>query len=149
MRVVQLIDSLEPGGAERMAVNLANVLAEKLEFSGLIATRKEGDLKLSIKSNVEYKFLKKKRKIDFNSVLNLRKFVKSNNVSFIHAHSSSFFLAFLLKLTYPKIKIVWHDHYGNSEFLEKRSFRALKITSLLFFGIISVNERLKKSTKII
>lgn len=143
MRIVQLIDSLEPGGAERMAVNLANLLANKFEFSGLIATRKEGDLKLSIKSNVEYKFLKKKRKIDFNSVFTLRNFVKSNRVSFIHAHSSSFFLAFLLKLTYPKIKIIWHDHYGDSEFLKKRPTRVLKLTSLLFFGVISVNERLK------
>lgn len=144
MRVIQLIDSLEPGGAERMAVNLANILAEKIEFSGLIATRNEGDLKLSIKPNVKYKFLKKKRKIDFNSVLSLRSYVKLNSVKFIHAHSSSFFLATLVKLTYPKIKIIWHDHYGNSEFLEKRSFKIIKLSSLLFFGVIAVNDKLKK-----
>ena len=42
MRIVQLIDSLEAGGAERMAVNLANGLAKQVEFSGLISTRKEG-----------------------------------------------------------------------------------------------------------
>lgn len=144
MRVVQLIDSLEPGGAERMAVNLANVLAEKIEFSGLIATRNEGDLKFSLKPNVKYEFLKKKRKIDFSSILSLRKFIKVNRVAFIHAHSSSFFLATLLKITYPKIKIIWHDHYGNSEFLKERPFKLLKISSLLFFGVISVNEKLKK-----
>lgn len=144
MRVVQLIDSLEPGGAERMAVNLANVLAEKIEFSGLIATRNEGDLKFSIKPTVKYEFLKKKRKIDFHSVFSLRKFIKANSVSYIHAHSSSFFLATLVKITYPKIKIIWHDHYGNSEFLKKRPFKILKVSSLLFFGVISVNEKLKK-----
>lgn len=144
MRIVQLIDSLEPGGAERMAVNLANVLAEKIEFSGLIATRNEGDLKFSIKPNVKYKFLKKKRKIDFNSVFSLRRFVKINKVSFIHAHSSSFFLATLLKITYPKIKIIWHDHYGNSEFLKERPFGTIKFASLFFFSVISVNEKLKK-----
>jgi glycosyltransferase involved in cell wall biosynthesis len=144
MRIVQLIDSLEPGGAERMAVNLANVLVEKIEFSGLIATRKEGDLKLSLHPNVKYGFLKKKRKIEFRSVFRLRKFVKENRVEFIHAHSSSFFLATLLKITYPKIKIVWHDHYGNSEFLKERPFKTLQFASVLFFGVISVNEKLKK-----
>ena len=34
MRIIQLIDSLETGGAERMAVNYANALQSKIEFSG-------------------------------------------------------------------------------------------------------------------
>ena len=44
MRILQIIDSLEAGGAERMAVNYANALAITIEFSGLVATRKEGPL---------------------------------------------------------------------------------------------------------
>ena len=40
MRILQIIDSLEAGGAERMAVSYANALANEIEFSGLIATRK-------------------------------------------------------------------------------------------------------------
>ena len=35
MRIIQLIDSLAPGGAERMAVNYANALSDKVAFSGL------------------------------------------------------------------------------------------------------------------
>ena len=42
MRIVQLIDSLEAGGAERMAVNYANELAGQIDFSGLVVSRKEG-----------------------------------------------------------------------------------------------------------
>ena len=34
MRIVQLIDSLETGGAERMAVNYANSLSDTIDFSG-------------------------------------------------------------------------------------------------------------------
>ena len=63
MRIVQLIDSLEAGGAERMAVNYANVLAEQIEFSGLAATRKEGALLDQINSNVSYLFLNKKKQV--------------------------------------------------------------------------------------
>jgi hypothetical protein len=32
MRVLQIIDSLEAGGAERMAVNYANALANEIDF---------------------------------------------------------------------------------------------------------------------
>jgi len=143
MRIVQLIDSLEPGGAERMAVNLANVLADKIAFSGLIVSRNEGDLRRSITTNVKYYFLNKKRTIDIKAIFSLRKYVIENQVGYIHAHSSSFFLATLLKVVYPKIKIIWHDHYGNSEFLDQRPFYILKIASLLFSNIIVVNENLK------
>ena len=59
MRVVQIIDSLDIGGAEKMAVNYANALSEKLEFSGLVATRAEGNLKSQLNSSVSYFFLKK------------------------------------------------------------------------------------------
>ena len=36
MRIVQLIDSLDIGGAEKMAVSYANSLSKSIEFSGTI-----------------------------------------------------------------------------------------------------------------
>ena len=144
MRIVQIIDSLETGGAEKMAVNYANALAERIEFSGLIATRKEGLLKSQINENVVYFFLRRKRGFDVKAVFKLRNYLKKNKVQIIHAHSSSFFIAILTKLTMPKIKIVWHDHYGISQDLELRKNVILKFCSLLFLGIISVNLSLQK-----
>lgn len=147
MRIVQIIDSLETGGAERMAVNYANALSEKIEFSGLIASRKEGLLFNEINEKVSYLFLKKTKKIDFNAVLRLRKYLKNNKIDIIHAHSSSFFIAVLVKLTLLKVKIIWHDHYGISQDLNFRKSLGLKIGSILFTGIISVNSSLKDWAK--
>lgn len=144
MRIIQLIDSLVPGGAERMAVNYANALSEKVAFSGLVSTRKEGDLKKQLHPKVAYLFLDRKSTLDLKAIYKLRRYVVKHQVAFIHAHSSSFLLAIFLKLTYPKIKIVWHDHYGNSEFLLNRKKRLLQIGSLFFFRVITVNELLKK-----
>jgi glycosyltransferase involved in cell wall biosynthesis len=144
MRIIQIIDSLEPGGAERMAVNYANSLLDKIEFSGLVATRAEGSLKNKIDKNVDYFFLERKKTIDITALLKFKKIIKLNGVEIIHAHSSSCFFAFLLKLIYPKIKIIWHDHYGNSEFLYKRKKFLLKLQSILFEGIIVVNHDLKR-----
>jgi glycosyltransferase involved in cell wall biosynthesis len=143
MRILQIIDSLEAGGAERMAVNYANALVNEIEFSGLVVTRKEGPLLNQINSNVSYLFLNKKSIFDIQSVLKLRKFVIQNAVEIVHAHSTSFFLAFLLKLTYPKVKLIWHDHYGDSEFLSKRPSLSLKLVLPFFDGIIVVNQKLK------
>jgi len=147
MRIVQIIDSLETGGAERMAVNYANALSEKIEFSGLIASRKEGLLLNQIDKNVSYLFLKKKKKIDFGAVFRLRNYLKNNNIDIIHAHSSSFFMAVLVKIILPKIKIIWHDHYGISQDLSSRKNISLKVSSLFFTGIISVNSDLKNWAK--
>ena len=143
MRVVQLIDSLEAGGAERMAVNYANALADEIDFSGLVATRKEGSLKKQLAEKANYLFLNKKKTLDFQAVLKLRKYIVSNKIQIIQAHSTSFFLAVLVKLTLPRVKIIWHDHYGNSEFLEKRPKFLLQLQSPFFNGIIAVNEKLK------
>ena len=142
MRILQLIDSLEPGGAERMAINYANALADSIEFSALVTTRKEGALKSQIASGVSYLFLNRKKIIDLTAIFRLRKFVKTNDIQILHAHGTSFFLAVLLKLVIPSLKIIWHDHYGNSEFLAQRKSSVLKISSLFFNGIISVNSKL-------
>lgn len=143
MRIVQLIDSLVAGGSERMAVNYANALSETVVFSGLVVTRKEGALKNQLQPKVNYLFLDKKNILDCKAVLKFRKYIISNDVTIIQAHSSSFFLAVLVKLTLPTIKIIWHDHYGNSDFLQSRPRFFLKLFSFFFSGIIAVNKNLK------
>lgn len=143
MRIVQLIDSLEPGGAERMAVHYANALTKYIAFSGLVATRKEGALCSQIDAKVSYLYLNKKKTVDFKALFALRNYILQHKVTVIHAHGTSFFLAFLLKLMLPSLKLIWHDHYGNSEFLSKRPSGILRIILPFFNGIIAVNQKLK------
>lgn len=144
MRIVQIIDSLEGGGAERMAVNYANALLGKVAFSGLVSTRKEGLLSTQIDEKVSYLFLNKKHRIDFKAVFKLRKYLKSNKVEIIHAHSSSFFIAVLVKLILPKIKIIWHDHYGVRAKESREQHKVLVFLSYFFSAIFVVNLQLKE-----
>lgn len=143
MRIVQIIDSLETGGAERMALNYANELSNLIEFSGLVVTRNEGMLTENVNKNVDYFFLDKKSTFDIKALFKLRNYISKNKINFIHAHSTSFFFAFLLKLTLPKIKLIWHDHYGDSEFLSNRPTLLFKIVIPFFDGVIVVNQKLK------
>lgn len=143
MRVLQLIDSLDAGGAERMAVNIANVLSEEVERSYLCVTRREGLLKTSIEPSVSYLFLNKRHRIDISAIITLRRYLKREKIDIIHAHSTSFFMATIMKWLDSRLKIVWHDHYGNSNYLEARKYGILKFCSRYFSMIISVNLTLK------
>lgn len=147
MRIAQIIDSLDTGGAERMAVNYANALSSQLDFSGLVTTRKEGSLKTAIRGEVAYLYLRKSSKLDPNSVWRLRSYCKENKVTHLHAHGSSYFTSALLKVVYPRIKLIWHVHNGSIASLPRRELRLLKVASCLFSGIITVNNTLKEWAK--
>lgn len=142
MRIVQLIDSLNAGGAERMAVNFANALSKRIEFSGVLATRKEGVLKQEIKQINNYTFLGRKNKFDINALFLATKYIKNNKIEIVHAHGSSYFFGVLIKIFNPKIKLIWHDHYGNRAEDSKQK-NVLKICSFFFSKILTVNDDLR------
>jgi glycosyltransferase involved in cell wall biosynthesis len=84
----------------------------------------------------------KKSSLDVKALQNLVRYIKSNEINTIHAHATSYFTAFLVKLRLPKINIIWHDHYGNSENLRARKKFPLKLISRTFRTVISVNNNL-------
>ena len=142
MRVLQLIDSLRPGGAEKMAVNIANALLPHVESSFLCCTRQEGILKEEIKPEVGYLFLNKKSSLDLKAIFALRKYIAEKNIDILHAHGTSFFNAFIMKVLSPNLKLMWHDHWGDRVTKKIFSFPVLYICSSFFNGIITVNEKL-------
>ena len=147
IKVLQLIDSLQVGGAEVLAVNIANALSKQSIVSHLCATRTEGPLKENIEQAVGYLFLERKKTVDIKSIYKLKNYIKYNNISIIHAHSSSYFMAICIKLIYPRLKIVWHDHNGKSEFLKNTSRLPIQYLSFLFSTVICVNTKLFEWSK--
>ncbi|SDW86730.1 Glycosyltransferase involved in cell wall bisynthesis [Lutibacter oricola] len=147
LKVIQIIDSLTPGGAEMMAVNIANGLSRKGVDSYLCSTRKEGLLKSKISGNVKYLFLKKKQTLGIYSFRRLYRFIKKEKINIIHAHSSSIFIGFLMKLWNPKLTLIWHDHYGKSETLENRKSDILKVLAKKINFVIVVNDLLYQWNK--
>lgn len=126
-----------------LAVNIANGLAEEGIKSFLCVTRKEGSLNDNLDKNVGYLYLKRVRTLDVQAIFRLKEYIIKNKINIIHAHSTSSFLAFCVKLIYPKVKIVWHDHFGNSDFLNQRKIYPISIFSYFFETIIVVNKKLQ------
>ena len=143
MRIMQLIDTLRPGGAERMALNYFLALEKRGYDSYIVVSREEGLLADQIRNNPAYSFIKKSNALDFSAFYKMKKIIAENKIDIIQAHGSSWFWAVLCKISGSKIKVVWHDHYGDSENLSKRNVLLLKKFSKYFDGIISVNNNLR------
>jgi len=143
MRILQLIDTLNPGGAERMAVNYANSLIDFGYESFIVTTRQEGNFKKLLYSKVNYEYIRKEKSLDLKALIRLKKYIRTNNIEIIHAHGTSWFFAVLGKFSGFKAKIIWHNHYGDSENTPFYKLGLLKLFSSYFDGIISVNQRLK------
>lgn len=140
MKVLQLIDSLQPGGAERLVVNLANGLLHKVDGSFLCVTRMEGPLIIEIDPKVQYHYLRKRNSLDFRAIFRLSKFVNKHKIDIIHAHTTSYFLGTLIKLLNPKLKLIWHEHQGNRILSKRRNNLALYFCSFLFERILVVTK---------
>lgn len=123
---------------------MANSLSTKNVHSYLCAIRKEGDLKAKLNNKVDYLYLNRKKRFDFKAILKLKKFVVNNDIDIIHSHSSAYVFAIAVKLLHPKVKVIWHNHYGNIENLKGFFLILLKFSSKLFHAIISVSENLEK-----
>jgi glycosyltransferase involved in cell wall biosynthesis len=118
IKVLQMIDSLHAGGAEMVAVNLANELSKNEQVvSYLVSSRVGGMLVQRISPGVRHFVLNKKRATDVRALWRLYRFIKKERIDIVHAHSTSFYFPVLLK-RFCRFKLVWHDHYGKQVNLE-------------------------------
>lgn len=141
MKVLQIIDSLDAGGAERMAVNIANELQAAGHESHLCVTRKEGLLKTAISNEVGYIFIEKKGKLGWVALSKLKRYIKEHQIELVHAHSTSAFTAVVVLFSLKnKPKLIWHDHYGKANQLEARPLKVLRFLSGYFNQVIMIPE---------
>lgn len=110
--VVQLVDKLNVGGMERIAVDVANYLPQDRYRSYLCTTRVEGPLYADLSTHVGYICLWRKHRFDISALRKFVSFVRDHHISIIHAHDSALFVASLASLLPPFPKIAWHCHSG-------------------------------------
>jgi glycosyltransferase involved in cell wall biosynthesis len=140
LKVLQIIDTLRPGGAEMMAVTLANVLSERGISSHLLLTRSNGSLCELLNSKVNIELFDRKWYIDLWQIFQITSYLKKNQIDIIHAHTLSWKLSFLLSF-FVSQKIIWHDHQGDR--LQVNNW-LLNLALKRFDGIIAVNPDLAK-----
>jgi len=147
LKVLQITDSLNVGGTEVLAVNMANVFLDNNISSHFCTTRQEGVLKKKLEKGVGYIHLNKKSTLDLRALLQLKKYIKAHHIQIVHAHSTSLFFACLLKMIYPKFKLFWHNHTGANINLSGAKYFIIKMLTKLTSGIVNVNEELELWSK--
>lgn len=115
IRIMQVIDSLEMGGAERVAVNLANLLPREIFQSYLCVTRHGGPLARQVGSHVALVPLNRRGRFDVAALYRMAAYCAREEIQLLHAHGSSIFLARISALLSNSPAAVWHDHYGRCE----------------------------------
>jgi glycosyltransferase involved in cell wall biosynthesis len=141
-----LIDTLGLGGAERVAVGLANGLARQGLRSFLCTTRRGGALRELIDPRVGCLDLERRRRFSATAVWRLARFVREHEIDILHAHSSSLFIA-IQCLPLCRARIVWHDHYGRFH-KGKRQALPYRLAAPWIDGIVAVTEALAEWSRI-
>lgn len=113
--ILHLIDTLTPGGAERMAVLLANHLPGYGFRVALCATRRGGALRNQIQPAVQVVELNRRGRWDLSAVGRLIHLIRRERIQLIHAHTTSLFLGALVCAFLPEVRLVWHDHFGRQD----------------------------------
>ncbi len=139
---MHLVDTLDAGGAEMMCVQLANALAEEGWRVHVCATRRGGVLEHRLASGVRLLKLNRRWRLDMRALLRLRDYVRGEQIRLLHAHGTSVFLAAAVRMMVPWVRLIWHDHYGRQDELERPAwlYRGLRPW---VDRIIPVNARLR------
>jgi glycosyltransferase involved in cell wall biosynthesis len=144
--VLQISDTLELGGYERVAVTLANLLPRDRYRSYLCTTRKDGPLEEAVAADVGRLRLERRRAIDVPAIRRLVAFIRQHRVQILHAHSSTVFLARLAALFPPHPAVIWHAHFGHSK-AEPRMVPPFWLATRGVAAVITVNELLSEWTR--
>lgn len=87
--IVQIIDSLAMGGAEKVAVDIANRLNQSVYESHLIVTTKEGQRINQLLPHVKYFYLAKRKRYDLNAMRRLISYMRENKIKILHTHQQT------------------------------------------------------------
>ena len=139
--VIQVVDTLNYGGLESVAVAYANLLAELGVRSYICSTRSSGPFAQRLSGNVIHVNLQREGVIDLRALRLFLSFIREHKIRIIHAHGTSLFFSALARSCSPGSKLLWHDHFGRY-LTEKRSVPLYRIAVSRADGVIAVNEPL-------
>ena len=145
--VMHMVDTLETGGAERVAVNLVNKLPRERYIPYLCTTRSDGPLACLVAADVSRLRLNRRHRFDIVALQRFVNFIKLNDIRILHAHGTSIFMAAVASLLVPYLRIVWHDHFGRCE-SESRPVWLYRRAVDRASAVIAVNEQLARWSRL-
>ncbi len=139
--VMQVTDTLVAAGAERVAVNLANMLPRDRYRMHLCSTRQEGPLAALVAEDVGRLRLGRTHRFELGALRRMAEYIQEHRIQVLHAHGSSLFISALITLRRPHPAMVWHDHFGLQD-VRERSVLLHRVAASRAAAVIAVNQSL-------
>lgn len=113
-RVLIAVDTLAAGGAERVAVDIANALDRETHDVTVCSTRFDGPMRAELRSDIDVELLRRRTTWDLRGLIGFRRLVRRRNIDIVHSHGrgTMMFVALLRALGLIDVTHVFHDHYG-------------------------------------
>jgi glycosyltransferase involved in cell wall biosynthesis len=114
LRVLQVLDSLQVGGKERVAVDLANGLAERGWDSRILASRSTGTLGDEVGPDVKLWCAERRGRWDFKAIKRIARYLDDERIDIVHSHNpfSSYLTRVVLWFARARPLHVAHGHFG-------------------------------------
>lgn len=143
-RVLAVTDSLDVGGAERVAVDIVNSLDRRQFEPYVCATRSDGALRETIRPDVQVTVTGRRATWDLAGMVRFARWVRANDIDVLHTHGRGTmkFVALCRRTGLLDTPHVFHDHYGRLH-LDRRANIAMR--SALCTGVdeyLGVDSRL-------
>jgi glycosyltransferase involved in cell wall biosynthesis len=141
--VLHCIDALDSGGAERVAVELANSLDPDSFAVTLCATRRGGPLEREVAPHVDLVVLGRCHRWDIAGMARLWRVVREREVAIVHSHGRGTTRLIALSKLLAGIRVLHVSHDHNSEIdLTAAQLRGMRLATHQVDAHIAVDTRL-------
>ena len=115
MKILQIIDSLNVGGAERVYVDLSNLLFKNKVDVTCLVYKQNGSLKELLHKDLPKLDLKRENKYSLAFAYKLSKVFSKYNILHVHLRHNYRYVKLICFFFNVKTNVVLHDHYGSIE----------------------------------
>lgn len=115
MKVLQVIDQLNVGGAERVLVDLSNILHQHGEKITVLTLVRPGKLASQLNPNIQVIDLHRQFRFSLYKMFQLNRICRQFDVVHVHLRYNFRYVALAKYLFGGKFKLLLHDHFGDIE----------------------------------
>ncbi|HCZ36521.1 MAG TPA: hypothetical protein DHV26_11420 [Cytophagales bacterium] len=115
MRILQVIDQLNVGGAERVLVDLSNILHARGHSIEVLTLVQSGKLSAQLHANIPTINLSRRTKFSISLLYRCNRICSNYDVIHVHLRYNFRYVALARWLFGGKYRLLLHDHFGDIE----------------------------------
>ncbi|MCD6062466.1 MAG: glycosyltransferase family 4 protein [Flavipsychrobacter sp.] len=113
MKVLQVIDTLDVGGAERVFVDMVNILTTSGIPPEVLLLVNGGQLEFALNKEIQVNYLRRANKYSLRKAIEAHRLFKKFDIVHVHMRHCYVYVRAVQMLFGGKYKVVFQDHYGD------------------------------------